>query len=110
VKLRPLERAAFFKGWAEQKFKGLIQGGSGAFGNARTRIERSSPRAAPTSTEAMPTSTGSSGAGERARSEAARGDLHRIQQLIYDKAIVGAHLGRRLISGVGPGSRSRVSA
>src|SRR5262249_35922995 len=39
VKLRPIERAAFFKGYAEKKFKGLIQGGSGAFGNAATRIE-----------------------------------------------------------------------
>src|SRR5881296_2272774 len=39
VKLRPIERAAFFRGWAEKKLKGLIQGGSGAFGNAATRIE-----------------------------------------------------------------------
>ena len=39
VKLRPLERAAFFKGYAEKKFKNLIQGASGAFGNAATRIE-----------------------------------------------------------------------
>jgi peptide/nickel transport system substrate-binding protein len=39
VKLRPIERAAFFKGWAEKRLKGLIQGGSGAFGNAATRIE-----------------------------------------------------------------------
>ena len=37
--LRPLERAAFFKGYAEKSFKNLIQGGSGAFGNAATRIE-----------------------------------------------------------------------
>jgi peptide/nickel transport system substrate-binding protein len=39
VKLRPIERAAFFRGYAEKKFKGLIQGGSGAFGNAATRLE-----------------------------------------------------------------------
>jgi len=37
--LRPLERAAFFKGYAEKKFKNLVQGGSGAFGNAATRLE-----------------------------------------------------------------------
>jgi peptide/nickel transport system substrate-binding protein len=30
---------AFFRGYAEKKYKGLIQGGSGAFGNAATRIE-----------------------------------------------------------------------
>jgi peptide/nickel transport system substrate-binding protein len=39
VKLRPIERAAYFKGWSEKKYKGLIHGASGAFGNAATRIE-----------------------------------------------------------------------
>jgi peptide/nickel transport system substrate-binding protein len=37
--LRPLERAAFFKGYAEKKFRNIVQGGSGAFGNAATRLE-----------------------------------------------------------------------
>jgi peptide/nickel transport system substrate-binding protein len=39
VKLRPLERAAFFKGYAEKSFKNIIQGASGAFGNAATRLQ-----------------------------------------------------------------------
>ena len=39
AKLRPLERAAFFKGYGEKSFKNLIQGASGAFGNAATRME-----------------------------------------------------------------------
>lgn len=39
VKLRPLERAAFFKGYSEKKFQGIIQGASGAFGNVATRME-----------------------------------------------------------------------
>ena len=39
ARLRPLERAAFYKGYAEKSFKNLIQGGSGAFGNAATRLE-----------------------------------------------------------------------
>jgi peptide/nickel transport system substrate-binding protein len=39
AKLRPLERAAFFEGYANKKFKNIIQGGSGAFGNAATRLE-----------------------------------------------------------------------
>jgi peptide/nickel transport system substrate-binding protein len=38
-KLRPIERAAFIKGYAEKAYKGIIQGGSGAFGNAATRLE-----------------------------------------------------------------------
>ena len=39
AKLRPLERAAFFKGYGEKSFKNLIQAGSGAFGNAATRLQ-----------------------------------------------------------------------
>jgi peptide/nickel transport system substrate-binding protein len=39
AKLRPLERAAFVKGYVEKSFKNLIQGSSGAFGNAATRLE-----------------------------------------------------------------------
>ena len=39
TRLRPLERAAFFKGYAEKKYKNIIQGQSGVFGNAATRLE-----------------------------------------------------------------------
>jgi peptide/nickel transport system substrate-binding protein len=39
ARLRPLERAAFFKGWAEKSFKNIIQGWSGAFGNVATRLQ-----------------------------------------------------------------------
>jgi peptide/nickel transport system substrate-binding protein len=39
ARLRPLERAAFFKGYAEKKFKNIIQGWSGAFGNVATRLQ-----------------------------------------------------------------------
>jgi len=39
AKLRPIERVAFNKGYAEKKYRNLIQGGSGAFGNAATRME-----------------------------------------------------------------------
>jgi len=39
TRLRPLERAAFFKGYAEKKLKNVVQGSSGAFGNAATRLE-----------------------------------------------------------------------
>jgi peptide/nickel transport system substrate-binding protein len=38
-RLRPLERAAFFKAYAEKTLKNIIYGGSGAFGNAATRME-----------------------------------------------------------------------
>lgn len=39
AQLRPLERAAFFQGWADKKFKTIVQGWSGAFGNVATRLQ-----------------------------------------------------------------------
>jgi len=39
IKLRPLERVAYYKAYAEKTFKNVIQGSSGAFGNAATRIQ-----------------------------------------------------------------------
>ena len=39
AKLRPLERAAFFEGYSNQKFKnGIVQAASAAFGNSATRL------------------------------------------------------------------------
>ena len=38
-RLRPLERAAFFKAYGDKSLKNIIYGGSGAFGNAATRLE-----------------------------------------------------------------------
>jgi peptide/nickel transport system substrate-binding protein len=39
ARLRPIERAAFIKGYAEKTFKNILQSGPGAFGNAATRLE-----------------------------------------------------------------------
>jgi hypothetical protein len=38
AKLRPLERAAFFEAYGNKRLKNIIQGASGAFGNAATRL------------------------------------------------------------------------
>ena len=37
--LRPVERAGFYKSYGGKEFKGLVMGGTGAFGNAATRLE-----------------------------------------------------------------------
>src|SRR5262249_10167491 len=39
AKLRPLERAAFIQGYADKKYRDIVQGASGAFGNVATRME-----------------------------------------------------------------------
>ncbi len=38
ARLRPLERAAFFEAYGNKKLKNIVQGASGAFGNAATRL------------------------------------------------------------------------
>jgi peptide/nickel transport system substrate-binding protein len=102
-KLRPLERAAFFKGYSEKKYKGLIQSASGAFGNAATRIE------------AFVAAGGTYVYGSYAdidglfREQASELDpkrraaaLERIQQLIHDKVLVAPIWLNAGLSGVGP--------
>src|SRR5215468_3236283 len=39
VKMRPMERAAFYAAWREKKLRGLVLVASGAAGNAATRVE-----------------------------------------------------------------------
>jgi peptide/nickel transport system substrate-binding protein len=103
ARLRPLERAAFFKGYSEKKHRGLIQGASAAFGNAATRIE------------AFVASGGAYVYGSYGdidgffREQAAELDvkrreatLHRIQQLIHDKAMFAPIWLNAGMNGVGP--------
>ena len=103
AKLRPLERAAFIKGYSEKNYKNIIQGGSGAFGNAATRLE------------AFVVKDGAYVYGshpdidalfqqqavelDKARREAV---LHKIQQLVHERTIY-AHLWQlAFINGTGP--------
>ena len=103
AKLRPLERAAFIKGYSEKSYKNIIQGGSGAFGNAATRLE------------AFVVKDGAYVYGshpdidalfqqqavelDKARREAV---LHNIQQLVHERTIY-AHLWQlAFINGTGP--------
>jgi peptide/nickel transport system substrate-binding protein len=103
TKLRPIERASFFKGYAEKKYKGLVQGGSGAFGNAATRIE------------AFVAGGGTYVYGSYGdidglfREQASELDpkrreamLHRIQQLMHEKVIVAPIWLNSGMNGVGP--------
>jgi peptide/nickel transport system substrate-binding protein len=103
AKLRPLERAAFQKGYSDKKYKNLVVSGSAAFGNAATRIE------------AFIAAGGAYVYGsygdidglfreqgtelDRKRREAM---VHRLQQLIHDKAMVAPVAQVGLMSGHGP--------
>ena len=88
VKLRPLERAAFFKGYQEKNLKNLLYSISGAFGNAATRLETFVASGGTYVYGGYPDIDGlfkeQAGELDRKRREAM---LHRIQQLVHDKAV-----------------------
>src|SRR5262245_26450736 len=103
AKLRPLERAAFYKGDAEKSFKKLVRPGSAAPGNASTRIEAFVITGGIRSYGGYPDIDG------LFREQAAELDakkrealLHRIQQLMYDKVMFVPLVEPAFISGVGP--------
>lgn len=103
VKPRPLERAAFFKGFAEKKFKNLIQAASGAFGNAATRLEAFVITGGTYVYGSYPDLDGlfreQADEMDAKKREAV---LHKIQQLAHDKAMY-AHLWElAFINGAGP--------
>ena len=89
VKVRPLERAAFFKGFQEKKLKNIVYALSGAFGNAATRLENFVVAGGPYVYGSYPDIDGlfreQAADLDRKRREAT---LHKIQQLVSDKAMV----------------------
>jgi peptide/nickel transport system substrate-binding protein len=103
AKLRPLERAAFFKGYSEKKYKGLIQGASGAFGNAATRIEAFIAAGGTYAYGSYPDIDGLFREQASELDPKRRGaTLERIQQLIHDKVIIAPIWLSAGLNGVGP--------
>jgi peptide/nickel transport system substrate-binding protein len=103
TKLRPLERAAFLKGYGEKRLKNLIQGQSGAFGNAATRLEAFVAKGGtyvygsyPDIDELFQEQASEL---DRARREAT---LHKIQQLVHEQAIYAPLWQLTALNGVGP--------
>jgi peptide/nickel transport system substrate-binding protein len=88
AKIRPLERAAFFKGYQEKTLKNIVYSLSGAFGNAATRLGTFVASGGPYVYGSYPDIDGlfreQAGELDRKRREAM---LHRIQQLIHEKAM-----------------------
>jgi peptide/nickel transport system substrate-binding protein len=103
VKLRPMERAAFYAAWREKKLRGLFIVAAGNSGNAASRVE------------AFMYSRGSYAYGgypdiddlfqQQARErDVTRREalLHRIQQLTIDRAMFAPIMDYRTLRGVGP--------
>jgi peptide/nickel transport system substrate-binding protein len=103
AQLRPLERAAFFSGYSSKKFKNLIQAASGAFGNTATRMEAFVVSGGTYVYGSYPDLDG------LYREQAAELDkkkreqtLHRMQQLLHDKAVYAPIWELAFLNGVGP--------
>ena len=103
AQLRPLERAAFFKAYADKKLKNIIQGASGAFGNAATRLEAFVITDGTYVYGSYPALDG------LFREQAADMDykrreatLQKIQQLVQEKVVYAPIWQLAFINGVGP--------
>jgi peptide/nickel transport system substrate-binding protein len=103
TKLRPIERAAFIKGFSEKKYKNLIQAGPGAFGNAATRIEAHLVKGGvfvygsyPDIDELYAQQTAELDRGKR------EAILHKIQQIMVERAIYAPIWQLAFINGTGP--------
>jgi peptide/nickel transport system substrate-binding protein len=103
VQLRPLERAAFVEGWANKRFKNLILCGSGAFGNAATRLAAFIVKGGTYAYGNYPDIDAlyqqQAAVLDRKKREAI---LDNIQQLVYDKAVSAPIWQLAFINGVGP--------
>ena len=102
--LRPVERAGFAQAYAGKKYeKGILRGASGAFGNAATRLNSFVVKGGsfvygsyPDIDELFPKQANEV---DRKKREAI---LHKMQQLVYDKAIYAPVWELAFINGVGP--------
>jgi peptide/nickel transport system substrate-binding protein len=103
VRLRPLERAAFFSAYSEKKLKNIIQGASGAFGNAATRLEAFVVKGGTYVYGSYPDLDGlfqeQAAELDRKRREAL---LHKMQQVVQDKVIYAPIWELAFLNGVGP--------
>jgi peptide/nickel transport system substrate-binding protein len=103
AKLRPIERASFLKGYADKKYRNLIQGGSGAFGNAATRMEAFVVRGGGFAYGSYPDIDEWFDKQAKETNEADREMiLHRMQQLLYEHAVYAPIWQLGFLSGQGP--------
>jgi peptide/nickel transport system substrate-binding protein len=103
MKLLPLERAAFIKGYAEKSFKNVIQSGPAPFGNAATRFEAYVVKGGPFVYGSYPDIDAlyqqQAVELDHKKREAL---LHKMQQLLYERTIFAPIWQLAFINGVGP--------
>jgi peptide/nickel transport system substrate-binding protein len=89
ARMRPIERAAFLTGYADKKYRNIVQTGSGAFGNAATRLESWIVKGGPYVYGSYPDLDAMFAEQARENDRAKRtGLLHRMQQILHERSIV----------------------
>jgi peptide/nickel transport system substrate-binding protein len=102
AKLRPLERAAFFEGYSNRKFKGIIQAASAAFGNSATRLAAFVVKGGPYVYGSDPEIDALYGEQAAQLDHNARAQtLAKMQQLLSERVIYAPLLQLAFINGVG---------
>ncbi|HSF06669.1 MAG TPA: ABC transporter substrate-binding protein [Methylomirabilota bacterium] len=103
LRMRPMERAAFYSGWAEKKVRGVFLTAAGNSGNAASRVEAFIQSKGAYAYGGYPDIDDlfQQQAGERSpkRREAL---LHKIQQLTVDRVMFAPVMDLRALMGVGP--------
>jgi peptide/nickel transport system substrate-binding protein len=103
TKLLPLERAAFFKEYSEKKLKNIIQGASGAFGNAATRLQAFVVKGGTYVYGSYPDIDDLfEQQGSELDVKKREAMLHRIQQLVQERTIYAPIWQLAFINGAGP--------
>ena len=103
LKVRPMERATFFKAFADKKLKNVVHVFGGVFGNAATRLEAFVVSGGTYVYGGAPDLDGlfrdQAAEMDRAKREAL---LHRMQQLVHERAIFAPIWELAFLNGVGP--------
>ncbi|HEY2996263.1 MAG TPA: ABC transporter substrate-binding protein, partial [Methylomirabilota bacterium] len=103
ARLRPMERASFYKADQDKQFKRLVRVGSGAAGNAATRIEAfvitGGIRAYGGYPDIDALFRDQAGEMDTRRREAL---LHKIQQLMHERVMFAPIVEQAALTGVGP--------
>ena len=103
ARLRPLERASFFAGYGDKKYKNIIQGASGAFGNLATRLETFVVKGGNYAYGSYPELDELFARQATELDHAKREELlFKMQQIVHEKAIYAPIWQLAFISGVGP--------
>jgi len=103
MKMRPMERAAFYAAWREKKLRGLFLVAAGNSGNASSRVEAFMHSKGGYAYGGYPDIDDMFQQQARERDTARREALlHRIQQITIDRVMFAPIMDYRTLRGVGP--------